>query len=67
MDGVAVMKKIRENQKTRDIKIYAVTGYADNIEYLIEQGFNDVLTKPVIKDEIFDILNGSVSFVNKNY
>jgi CheY-like chemotaxis protein len=67
MDGVAVMKKIRENQKIRDIKIYAVTGYADNIEYLIEQGFNDVLTKPVIKDEIFDILNGSVSFVNKNY
>lgn len=67
MDGVAVMKKIRENQKTRDIKIYAVTGYADNIDYLIEQGFNDVLTKPVIKDEIFDILNGSVSFVNKNY
>ena len=67
MDGVAVMKKIRENQKTRDIKIYAVTGYADNIDYLIEQGFNDVLTKPVIKDEIFDILNGSVSFVYKNY
>ncbi len=67
MDGVVVMKKMRENEKTRDLKIYAVTAYADNIEYLIEQGFNDVLTKPVIKDEIFDILNGSVSSINKNY
>jgi len=66
MDGVVVMKKIRENKKNMDLKIYAVTAYADNIEYLIEQGFNDVLTKPVIKDEIFDILNGSVVPLSKD-
>jgi CheY-like chemotaxis protein len=66
MDGVVVMKKMRENKKNADLKIYAVTAYAENMEYLIEQGFNDVLTKPVIKDEIFDILNGSVSPLNKN-
>lgn len=67
MDGVVVMRKMRENKKTADLKIYAVTAYAENIEYLIEQGFNDVLTKPVIKDEIFDILKGTVSSLNKNY
>lgn len=67
MDGVVVMKKMRENKKNADLKIYAVTAYAENIEYLIEQGFNDVLTKPVIKDEIFDILNGSILPLDKNF
>jgi CheY-like chemotaxis protein len=67
MDGVVVMKKMRENKKTAGLKIYAITAYAENIEYLIEQGFNDVLTKPVIKDEIFDILNGSVLPLDKNF
>ena len=61
MDGVKVMKKLRENNKTKDLKIFAVTAYAENIEYYIEAGFNDVLTKPVIKEEIFDILQRSIS------
>lgn len=61
MDGVKVMKKLRENNKTKDLKIFAVTAYAENIEYYIEEGFDDVLTKPVIKEEIFDILQRSIS------
>ena len=60
MDGVKVMKKLREDEKTKDLKIYAVTAYAENVEYYLEAGFNDVLTKPVIKEEIFDILQRSV-------
>jgi CheY-like chemotaxis protein len=47
MDGVAVMKKIRENQKTRDIKIYAVTGYADNKCYLWREGW---IFRPYTRD-----------------
>lgn len=60
MDGVKVMKKLREDEKTKDLKIYAVTAYAENVEYYLEAGFNNVLTKPVIKEEIFDILQRSV-------
>lgn len=60
MDGTMVMKKIREKTKNSDLKIYAVTAYADNQEELILAGFNNVLIKPVIKDEIFDILNNSL-------
>ena len=58
MDGIAVLKKLRESEKTAGLKIFAVTAYADNLEDLIKLGFNDVLTKPVIKEEIFNILNG---------
>ena len=60
MDGLMVMKKIREFKTKDSLKIYAVTAYAENKEELIAEGFNDVLTKPVIKEEIFDILNDLV-------
>lgn len=59
MDGMKVMQLLRENQKTKDLKIYAVTAYAENVDYYLESGFNNVLTKPVIKEEIFDILQQS--------
>ncbi len=61
MDGIKVMQLLREGKKTKDLKIYAVTAYAENIDYYLESGFNNVLTKPVIKEEIFDILQQSVA------
>lgn len=74
MDGVKTMKKIRENKKNADLKIFAVTAYAENSEHYLAEGFNQVLTKPVIKEEIFDILNetyeaykfGEVNLQKKN-
>ncbi|MBL7919306.1 MAG: response regulator [Bacteroidia bacterium] len=57
MDGVKAMKMIRQIKKNAQLKIFAVTAYAENSEYYLAEGFNEVLTKPVIKEEIFDILN----------
>ena len=57
MDGVKTMKMIRQIKKNAQLKIFAVTAYAENSEYYLAEGFNEVLTKPVIKEEIFDILN----------
>jgi CheY-like chemotaxis protein len=57
MDGVRTMKEIRSTKKNAALKIFAVTAYAENSEYYLAEGFNQVLTKPVIKEEIFDILN----------
>lgn len=57
MDGVRTMKEIRSIEKNAALKIFAVTAYAENSEYYLAEGFNQVLTKPVIKEEIFDILN----------
>ncbi len=74
LDGVKVMKLIRENKKNERLKIFAVTAYAENREYYLESGFNEVFTKPVIKEEIFEFLNETVAesykfsnvFIRKN-
>jgi CheY-like chemotaxis protein len=57
MDGIKTMKEIRKIKKNADLKIFAVTAYAENAELYLHEGFNQVLTKPVIKEEIFEILN----------
>ena len=60
MDGIGLMKKIRENKKHDQTKIFAVTAYYENRNYFLEQGFDELLTKPVIKEEVLDILNQSI-------
>jgi CheY-like chemotaxis protein len=60
MDGVGLMKKIRENKKYKDTKVFAVTSYYENRNFFIDQGFDELLTKPVIREEILDILNASI-------
>ncbi|MES2681455.1 MAG: response regulator [Bacteroidota bacterium] len=61
MDGIKLMKTIRENKLHDSIKVFAVTSYYENRNFFIEQGFDELLTKPVIKEEILDILNASMN------
>ncbi len=75
MDGVKTMQEIRKIKKNEALKIFAVTAYAENSGYYLAEGFNQVLTKPVIKEEIFAILNetyeaykfGEEHFQKKSY
>jgi len=46
MDGVKVMKKLREDEKTKDLKIYAVTAYA---EKLLSQDPGKLTTTSVVR------------------
>lgn len=61
MDGIKLMKTIRENEKHVNTKVFAVTAYYENRAFFIDQGFDELLTKPVIKEEILDILNASIN------
>ena len=61
MDGSKVMKTIRRNKKHKDVKIYAVTSYPDDVAFFTEQGFDDLYVKPVIKEEIFEFINKHLS------
>lgn len=61
LDGVGLMKKIRENKKHDQTKVFAMTAYYENRSYFLEQGFDELLTKPVIKEEILEILNQSLN------
>lgn len=57
MDGTAVMKLIKGNEKHQAIKIFAVTAYAEDVNFFIEQGFDELYVKPVIKEEMFEFIN----------
>jgi CheY-like chemotaxis protein len=58
--GIKLMKAIRENKKHDRTKVFAVTAYYEDRNFFMEQGFDELLTKPVIKEEILDILNASI-------
>lgn len=60
MDGTAVMKLIKNNKKHQHIKVFAVTAYAENENFYIEQGFDALYVKPVIKEEIFEFISKNV-------
>jgi len=56
MDGYTAAKKIRE--MGRDIKIVAQTAYgmSDDMETMIELGFDDYILKPIYADQLVDKL-----------
>jgi len=49
MDGFQTIKLIRENEKLKDVIVYAVSAKAmtDDQEIILKQGFNDFVPKPV--------------------
>lgn len=59
MDGTAVMKLIKNNKKHQHIKVFAVTAYPEIENFYMEEGFDALYIKPVIKEEIF-------AFIKKN-
>jgi CheY-like chemotaxis protein len=57
IDGVSLMKKIRKNEKHKNIKIIAVTAYSENKDLYYIEGFDDVYIKPVIKEDVFEYIS----------
>ncbi len=58
MDGMKVAKILRKNEKTKDIKLIALTAHAmkGDREYFINNGFDGYISKPiVVKDFLRDI------------
>lgn len=49
MDGFETIKKIRNNEKTQNMNVYAITAQAmlDDINIIKNNGFDDLITKPV--------------------
>ena len=67
IDGISLMKKIKKNDKHKAIKIFAVTAYSESADFFIEQGFDELLVKPVIKEEIFEFIKKNTSNTKINY
>lgn len=60
MDGIKTMKAIRQDKRFAHAKIFAVTASSDNDkEWYLEQGFDDLYIKPIIKEEMIEVINRS--------
>lgn len=57
MDGIRTMQCIKQDSRYAGTKVFAVTSYSDNHEWYIAQGFDDLYTKPIIKEEMIEVIN----------
>jgi len=62
MDGFETIKNIRKNLDFRELKVIALTAYAmlDNKEVIEKNGFDDIITKPIITDMLLEKIFESV-------
>jgi CheY-like chemotaxis protein len=56
LDGVMVMKQIRNQSVHDDTRIFAVTAYDEDREWFVSVGFDELYSKPVIKEEMLDAI-----------
>jgi len=68
MDGVSALFKLKEDEKTKNIKVFLFTGKGDprpdivdvNKKFALESGAVDFIRKEVDLDELVKILKGSL-------
>lgn len=59
MDGLTAFKSLREDPRTREIPVIAVTAYAmqGDRERLIAEGFAEYISKPISPSKILEMVN----------
>jgi CheY-like chemotaxis protein len=63
MDGLKTMRRIRANKKSGGVKIIAATVFTHSRGWFINQGFDDLIKKPVTLDSVLDsILNEQMNY-----
>ena len=58
LDGITVMKKIRENSRFDKIPIFAITSYdmQEDQEKFLQEGFDNYILKPISKSNLGDLI-----------
>ena len=58
MDGYEVIRRLRQDETTKDARVIAMTGYGqeEDRHRALEAGFDDYLTKPVDQDMLIAVL-----------
>jgi len=60
MDGITLMKKLRQRENHRTTPMLALTAHAmvDDRRHLLDSGFDEYLSKPIVDDaELIDKIN----------
>ncbi|MCU0393406.1 MAG: response regulator [Thermoflexibacter sp.] len=66
MSGIDVLNQVRANEQFKQLPIIAITAYVteDSTQQFKEQGFTDVVHKPIDRDRIAYILSRYISKTN---
>lgn len=67
MDGIDVLKKLKENQRTKHVPIFMLTGKdsRQDIDYAMSLGIEDYIVKPFNSSEIDDLIRGKMARIEK--
>ncbi len=57
MDGIKVMRMMRQNRRYKHTKIVAVTAHSHLRDWYISEGFNELIVKPILSETVFDLLD----------
>ncbi len=63
IDGYKAMEMLRGDEDTQHIPVVAVTGNAteSDRERMIEKGFDDIIIKPYLIDDVLNVINRILS------
>ena len=58
LDGFSVCRNIKQNPRTKDIRVIAMTGFltTDNEQKILQAGAETCLAKPIDKDRLYHLL-----------
>ena len=58
MDGIKTMRAIRNLKNSQGIKIVALTVYNHSLQWFLDQGFDDLVRKPVVIEKLQNRITG---------
>ena len=64
MDGITLMRKLRENDAFRSIPMMALTAHAmvDDRRHLLDAGFDEYTSKPIVdEEELIEKINSLIA------
>ena len=61
MDGLRTMHKIKAGSRNKRLKIFAITAFSDTRDWYINQGFDDMIIKPLDEEKATEIINNKIN------
>jgi CheY-like chemotaxis protein len=61
MDGLQTMHRIKGSARNKRLKIFAITAFSDARDWYINQGFDDLIVKPIDEKKVTAIINSKIN------
>jgi two-component system sensor histidine kinase BarA len=61
MDGLKTMHRIKSSTRNKRLKIFAITAFSDTRDWYINQGFDDLILKPLDEEKVTEVINKKIN------